>query len=254
MNQKSAAILFAMGFTLQLQTSLYAGTLEPPGPPGPTFKTLGEIEPRIAIKANPDVVEAIVISQSGSYYLVEDITAIPDNNALTITADDVTLDLNGFTIRGNLEVSDGNGIEVSGNNVTIRNGSVRFADLDGIICTTGKLLKLHDVNSMNNGGSGLVCSEARVINGDFYQNGVGGIVGSANYLEGVRATENGTNGVSMGGRSVLSRALVNDNGQWGTLCVGGTSLVFQSFIAGNAEINNFGCAASEGTFVAPDPP
>jgi hypothetical protein len=254
MNQKSAAILLAMGLTLQSQPSLYAGTLEPPGPPGPTFKTLSEIEPRIAIKANPDVVEAIVIDQSGSYYLVEDITAIPNNNALTIAADDVTLDLNGFTIRGNLEVTDGYGIEVSGNNVTIRNGSVRFADLDGIKCNAGKLLKLHDVNSMNNGGSGLVCSEARVINGDFYQNGANGIAGSANYLEGIRATENGTNGVSMSGRSVLSHALVNDNDQWGVICVQGTSLVFQSFISGNASINNFGCTASEGTFVAPDPP
>jgi hypothetical protein len=245
----SSPTVAALALLLLLLTSASsAGTLEPPGPPAPTFKTLGEIEARQGIKANSDVIEAIVIDQPGSYYLLENITAIPDNNAITISANDVVLDLNGFTVAGNQEVSDGYGIEITGVNVTIRNGTVKHADLGGIRCGSDALVKLHDVNAINNFGNGVSCSNMRVINGDFFGNQGIGIVGISNHIEGVRASSNSGAGVSMGGRSLLTRSLVNGNGTSGVFCVQGVSLVTQSIGSGNPDGNNFGCQAYDSYF------
>jgi hypothetical protein len=80
------------------------GNLTPPGAPGPTFKTLSQIEPCTAITNSG----AVTISQSGSYYLTTNIT-VAAGNAITITANNVTLDLNGFTIASTEAVPTGAG-------------------------------------------------------------------------------------------------------------------------------------------------
>lgn len=247
---KLTKVLYASIVLIGFHPLASAGSLEPPGPPGPTFKTLGEIEARQAVKANTEVIEPIVISQSGSYYLVEDITAIPDNDAITINASDVTLDLNGFTVRGNNEVNDGNGIFVAGANVTILNGTVRNADQKGIACAEHNLLlKLINVNSINNGDSGAACSDMQVSGGDFTGNGGSGVGGIRVLIESVRASFNAGNGVSMGGRSLLTRSLVNGNAGWGINCAQGISVVTQTIAVGNDaegdDINITGCQSSD---------
>lgn len=229
----------------------HASSLEPSNPPGPTFRTLGEIEPRQPIRANTEVIEPIIIDQPGSYFLVEDVYAIPDNNAITISANDVTLDLKGFTVHGNLEVTDGFGIQVTGNNVTIHDGTVKNADQSGIGCL-GKLLKLFNVNSTNNAIHGVHCSDAHIVNGDFYENGQNGITGSSLNIEGVRASENGDKGISLGGRSLVTRSLAHGNGTYGIICTQGVSLAIQLIAVGNTDGNNFGCTIYDS--YATDPP
>ena len=68
------------------------GTLTPPGAPGPTMKTLDQIEPRTPISSLP-----YTISQPGSYCLAASL-AVTSDAAVTIASDDVSLDLNGFRI------------------------------------------------------------------------------------------------------------------------------------------------------------
>src|SRR5689334_2327995 len=81
-----------------------AGPLDPPaGPVAPTMKTLSEVEPRIPIHSLP-----LTISQPGSYYLAENITAA--GGGITISADYVTLDLMGFSLSG----APGDGITATG--------------------------------------------------------------------------------------------------------------------------------------------
>ena len=241
-----AKILCASIILIGFNPPADAGSLEPPGPPGPTFKTLGEIEARQAVKANTEVVEAIVIDQPGSYYLVENILAIPNYNAITINANNVTLDLNGFTVSGNNEVTDGHGIWVAGENVTIRNGTVRNADENGITCSQHNLLlKLFNVNAINNAKSGVVCSDMQVSGGDFTGNGKNGVGGARVLIDNVRASNNTSSGVNLGGRSLLTRALVNDNTFWGVVCIQGISVVTQTIAVGNDSagdnINIGGC-------------
>src|SRR5262245_34900441 len=80
------------------------GSLTPPGPPAPTFKTLAQVEPRTAITNLP-----YTISVPGSYYFVTNLTG-GASGGITISAGDVTLDLMGFALVGGT----GNGITVSG--------------------------------------------------------------------------------------------------------------------------------------------
>jgi parallel beta-helix repeat protein len=85
---------------------------------------------------------------SGSYLVINNITAAASTTCLTLTANQVTIDLNGFTISGS---GNTNGILALGrNNVTIRNGSVNgfaraiYANgtgnlIDGVRTATGTL-------------------------------------------------------------------------------------------------------------------
>jgi len=102
--------------------SASAGTLNPPpGPVAPTGKTTDEIEPRTPIATVP-----FTINASGSYYLTGNL-AVTTGNAITIAVDDVTLDINGFTISSTASPDSGNAVTISGarSNVVIRSGSIR---------------------------------------------------------------------------------------------------------------------------------
>src|SRR4051794_212724 len=45
-----------------------------------------------------DTSDTLVISQPGSYYLTNNITGDPGKNGISVQADNVTLDLNGFAL------------------------------------------------------------------------------------------------------------------------------------------------------------
>jgi len=114
---------FAAIFVIIITCSgLFAqGDLVPPGgPPAPTMKTLGQLEPRTPISSLP-----YDIKDSGSYYLTGNLAST--TNGIFIYADNVTLDLMGFTLSG---AGAGDGIHVVGTsgderyNVMIKRGIV----------------------------------------------------------------------------------------------------------------------------------
>lgn len=127
-----------------------SGQLTPPaGAPAETGKPLEQIEPRIALnQTNTPGFTGVLfaISQPGSYYLTEDIQAVPNGSAIrTTTNGDVTIDLNGFTISSNTTLQ--NVINIgnpSGQTVTIKNGTIRGGRV-GISSLAG-LTKIEDMN------------------------------------------------------------------------------------------------------------
>src|ERR1017187_7620780 len=100
---------------------LAQGSLTPPGAPVPTMKSLDQIEARTPIAAAP-----FTISNSGSYYLTGNLT-VNSSSAITIATNQVTLDLNGFTISSTAPSAAGSGILlVSGlTDITIVNGHIK---------------------------------------------------------------------------------------------------------------------------------
>jgi parallel beta-helix repeat protein len=109
---------------------LAQGSLTPPGVPQPTMKTLTQVEPRIPIDATntpgqSDCVHSI--AAAGSYYLTGNITGESGKNGIRVDADNVSIDLNGFTMTGLGPVDSQNAIMVSASlkQITIQNGALR---------------------------------------------------------------------------------------------------------------------------------
>jgi len=96
--------------------------LTPGGLPQGTMKTLNQVEPRTAI---PGGTSTVTLSQSGSYFLTGNI-AVSTGNGVLISASNVTLDLNGFSITTSSITAAGNGIQLgqSLQNISIRNGNI----------------------------------------------------------------------------------------------------------------------------------
>lgn len=83
----------------------------------------------------------VEITQPGSYRLTSNLEINQNTTAIRISADDVTLDLNGFAVRGPATCSTtspptcistgiGNGIESTGDNSVVTNGSVSGSGSD----------------------------------------------------------------------------------------------------------------------------
>ncbi len=122
------ALLFLSTINSQLSTCLAQGSLTPPGAPAPTMKTLAQVEPRTPIATAP-----VTITQPGSYYLTTNLAG-----SVTIAADNVTLDLMGFTIIP----ASGSAILQSGprSRVLVRNGILSAPTANGIDFSTSTAL------------------------------------------------------------------------------------------------------------------
>lgn len=146
----AASLIFAVGAAVP---TLFAGPLNPPaGPITSTGKPLAEIQPRTAINAanTPGSAAAVhEITASGSYYLTADILVPAGLTGLRITANDVTIDLNGFRIYG--FGGSGNGIQTAfisgGSTITLRNGT-----LEGVsngVSVYAQTLNIQNLNAID---------------------------------------------------------------------------------------------------------
>ena len=144
-----------------------AGPLNPPsGSVSSTYKTLTEVEPRIAINSTNtpgDADSMYKITAAGSYYIVSDVTAPAGKSAIEVdfnVAPDVTIDLNGFTLRG--ATGSIHGISSSGfGHIEITNGSITGFGQDGAMldCRDYRVERVSITNCLHGlvaGGQGSV--------------------------------------------------------------------------------------------------
>lgn len=191
------------------------GPLIPPGAPAPTMKTLDQIEPRIPISSLP-----FAITQPGSYYLVTNLTGVANQDGITIAASNVTIDLNGFEIRGVAGASDTDGITLGSedcDNITLRNGSIRGwnaygANLDFGNSGRGRIIE--DVRFVGNYGlSALRVGSGAVVRGCVaVSNETGIVAGDGSVLEDCVAQHNSESGISVGNGSVVRGCSARSNG------------------------------------------
>src|SRR5262249_8999659 len=127
----------------------------PPCAPAPTMKSLDQVEARTPVDAThtPGTASSVfVISQPGSYYLTGNLTGLPAENGIVISANNVTLDLNGFAIIGTASMA---GVMASNvQNITVRNGVVRDWH-HGIDITITTNCRVEKICAYNNNGTGI---------------------------------------------------------------------------------------------------
>lgn len=168
------SILTAVSVAALVATSglVLAGPLAPPaGPVTSTYKTLTEVEPRIAVnEANTpgDTNSLFRITQPGSYYLAGNIAGVTGKNGIEIAASGVTLDLNGFIVTGATGTLSGITTDgVSRTNISVVNGTVTGWPGDGVNLANTQRAVIRGVRALSNGtgtvGHGIRASDYAVI-------------------------------------------------------------------------------------------
>ncbi len=173
-NLPSRAVLTLTALALIVTATLsLAGPLNPPaGPVTSTGRTTDEIYNRIPAPGSAPVgafdgrtpigTASFTISAPGSYVLTANLSSA--GNVITIAADDVTLDLNGYSVHSTGTTTGNTGIFISGvrDNITIRNGNVN-GGLIGIQATTATNVLVEGVRVSNAKtiGIGIISSASR---------------------------------------------------------------------------------------------
>ena len=126
------ALLALSPLNPHLSTIFAQGALTPPGAPAPTMKSLDQIEARTPISSLP-----YTITNPGSYYVTANLTGVSGYDGIDITTNDVTVDLNGFTLQG--VAGSLNGIKVvnPATNMVVCNGALDFWGRSGMNASNG---------------------------------------------------------------------------------------------------------------------
>jgi hypothetical protein len=195
----------------------------------------------------------VTISQPGSYRLTDNIT-VPDTatTGFDITADNVTVDLNGFSIIGpnvctpnpTRCTASGGGVGihagsfspgiVAPDGVKVMNGTVRGMGFHGVRLM-GNATVVERVHTHSNGGPGIVVGPGSVVDSVANLNGTTGIIGFL--VRGSIAQENGGVGIFL-----RSGGLASDNA---SLFNGGEGInVTKGTLTGNTVTSNKGFGIS----------
>lgn len=135
----------------------------------------------------------VELAQSGSYILTSDISVNQNTSAIAITADNVTLDLNGHSIAGPVTCSGdpvsscsstgiGDGITISADRASIRNGTIDGMGRFGIVIDLSGGHRIANLTVSQSGDDGIRvestasdASNSLVQNVSLYRNGEDGI-------------------------------------------------------------------------------
>ena len=167
------------------------------------------------------------ISASGSYRLTSNLTVSSSStNAITVTASNVTIDLNGFTITGGGSGGSGIGISASGmNDVTVKNGGVTAFEVGVWVGTNSIVSGVHADSNYN----GIIA---------------GGGADANSIVKGCTANHSTNVGIYCFLNSCVVSGSSANNGAYGVYIAGSSALVLNDTIVSNSQ---YGLFASDTT-------
>jgi parallel beta-helix repeat protein len=192
------------------------------------------------------------IASSGYYYIASDLSCDATNNGITITSDNVTLDLMGFSLNGPGAGNDYDGIYIDTlYNIEIRNGTIRNFGQYGINMTIGGGLgrghRIINVRVMDNQNTGMqIWADGSLVERcTAIGNGTSGIyVYQGTIVRNNICYNNQLNGIYVGnkGCAVIGNVCYDNN--YCGICFGAdnNSLVDQNTAYNNTSYNFGGCA------------
>lgn len=213
------------------------------------MKTLAQVEPRIPLSSFPTS-----ITQPGSYYLTTNIVQTGVGEGLYLFTNNVTIDLNGFTMRGN--GSPGTAIYgINLSNIVVKNGIITGWGNAGISLYPSANVTVKDVTVTGNGLSGIFAGTFATIESCTVQTNLIGIncedrtvvrhctvadsvsdgirVGHGARIEESIVARNGGNGMIIGNNSTIERCSSTANRTNGAVVVD-ASRVADSVFSGNS--------------------
>jgi hypothetical protein len=176
----------------------------------------------------------VTISQPGSYQLSSNLTVPPDTDGIFITANNVTLNLNGFSIIGSGGLQ-GSGVGATDGPVVVHNGAVRNMPAYGLDLSAALAARVDKVTAQANGFTGILVGIAGIVtDSSAVANGLTGISGfTSSVIRGNTASNNGTIGIS-GENSTITDNSSGFNGLHGIRAHGAST------VNGNTARNNGG--------------
>lgn len=231
-------IILAVAPLALLANAAAAGPLNPPGGPiSSTYKTLTEVEPRTQLNSaeTPGDADSVLrISGSGSYYLMSNLSGGSGRVAVEIDADNVTLDLNGYYIRGG--TLDSIRVMPGRRQVVIRNGTLEGAGESGIDASGCTQVRVEGVAVDNTAGDGIVVGDFGMVLNCTARNCARGIVtGENSVVKGCTSTGNTSHGLDADQGSHVSQTAASSNSGRGIYHRGRGSIVECSALSNGLE-------------------
>ena len=259
-------ILLALVSSLIIHHSAFSqGALTPPGAPAPTMRTLDQLDAKLE-KRTPISSLPFAIMNSGSYYLTTNLTQSGSADGISIQADNVSLDLNGFSLISggeggtaiinpsshfNLHIHNGKILGWNGGSIAL-NSATTEAALENLQCHG---LQSSAATNVILGGQSRIsrCQITRI-------NGLALMTANRCHIEDCQCVLNGGGGMIVGDECQIVNSIVKQNiGGWG-IKTGNNCIIRGNIISGNAsgvsvrtactitenqiENNNFGAGQS----------
>lgn len=256
---------------LSLCAPALAGQLAPPaGPVSSTMKSLVDVEPRTAITQDNtpgDGTAIFVITQPGSYYLTSNLTGVAGPHGIRVTASDVEIDLNGFTMDGVAGSSSGIFVGSTLNQIRIHSGAIKNWGGGGISANGANRCVARDLTISDNIGNGILFNNGYLVenvvcysntqvgidvafqgivrNSISYFNSSNGFVSRGEALiENCIAFANGGHGFDLNTKNIIVKCSAISNGGTGI-----TSSTLNQIISCSAIDNNTGIIVSSSSVV-----
>ncbi len=236
------ALLALSSLSPQLSTCFAQGSLTPTGAPAPTMLTLNQVEPRTPVDAThtgSGGSSEFLITQPGSYYLTTNVVGISGENGINISANNVTLDLNGFTVQGISGAWSGVYIHAGWTNITVRNGNISgwgagATTYSGVECYANNVV-LERLNvSANHYGILASNLDSSVRDCTCYNSASNGIYVLTGAVSDCVALNNANYGIEVVNNCTV-KDCTSDNNYAGIYVVGSDSLITGNTCSGNSD-------------------